>query len=56
MTFSITAYIEAALGLAHCDKLKDGLFAGEISKLKGVQVLGRTLRGCEAELRSTLDD
>ena len=40
MTFPITAYIEAALELAHYDKLEDGSFAGEIPKLK---VEGRVL-------------
>ena len=56
MTFPITAYIEAALELARYDKLDDGSFAGEIPKLKGVAAFGRTLRECEAELRSTLED
>ncbi len=56
MTFPLTAYIEAALELAHYDTLEDGSFAGEISKLKGVAAFGQTLSGCEGELRSTLED
>ena len=56
MTFSLTAYIEAALELARYDKLDDGSFAGEIPKLKGVAAFGTTLRECENELRSTLED
>jgi predicted RNase H-like HicB family nuclease len=56
MTFPITAYIEAALELARYDKLDDSSFAGEIPKLKGVVAFGRTLRECEAELRSVLED
>ena len=56
MTFPITAYIEAALELASYDKLDDGSFAGEIPRLKGVVAFGRTLRECETELRSTLED
>src|SRR5437870_470725 len=56
MTFPLTAYIEAALELARYDKLEDGSFAGEIPKLKGVIAFGTTLRRCEAELRSTLED
>jgi len=56
MTFSLTAYIEAALELAQYDKLEDGSFAGEIPKLPGVIAFGKTLRGCEMELRSTLED
>jgi predicted RNase H-like HicB family nuclease len=44
--FPITAYIEAALELARY----------EIPKLKGVAAFGKTLRECEGELRSTLED
>jgi predicted RNase H-like HicB family nuclease len=56
MTFPLTAYIEAALELARYDKLEDGSFAGEIPRLKGVIAFGTTLRQCETELRSTLED
>jgi predicted RNase H-like HicB family nuclease len=56
MTFPITTYIEAALELAQYDKLEDGSFAGEIRKLKGVAAFGKSLRECENELRSTLED
>jgi predicted RNase H-like HicB family nuclease len=56
MMFPITAYIEAALALACYDKLEDGSFAGEIPNLKGVAAFGKSLRECEAELRSTLED
>ena len=56
MTFPLTAYIEAALELACYDKLEDGSFSGEIPKLKGVAAFGTSLRECEDELRSTLED
>jgi predicted RNase H-like HicB family nuclease len=56
MTFPLTAYIEAALESAGYDKLEDGSFAGEIPKLKGVIAFGKSLRDCENELRSTLED
>jgi predicted RNase H-like HicB family nuclease len=56
MMFPITAYIEAALELARYDKLDDGSFAGEIPKLKGVAAFGKSLRECETELRSVLED
>jgi predicted RNase H-like HicB family nuclease len=56
MTFPLTAYIEAALALANYDKLEDGTFAGEIPKLEGIAAFGKTLRECEGELRSTLED
>jgi len=65
MTFPLTACIEAAMELARHGKLEDGTYAGEIPKLKGVAAVGMTLpnpiawirlRGCERELRSTLED
>ena len=56
MMFPLSAYIEAALELARYDKLEDGSFVGEIPKLKGVAAFGRSLRECENELRSTLED
>jgi predicted RNase H-like HicB family nuclease len=56
MAYSLTAYIEAALEMACYDKLEDGSFAGEIPKLKGVISFGKSLRECEHELRSTLED
>ena len=56
MRFPLTAYIEAAMELARFDKLEDGSFAGEIARLPGVIAFGKTLKQCEAELRSTLED
>ena len=56
MQFPLTAYIEAALELARYDKLAEDSFAGEIPKLKGVIAFGKTLRECENELRSVLED
>src|ERR1041385_6824501 len=56
MTFPLTAYIEAAMELARYDKLEDGSFSAEIPKLKGVIAFGSTLKNCERELRSTLED
>jgi predicted RNase H-like HicB family nuclease len=56
MAFPLTAYIEAALEMARYDKLEDGSFAGEIPKLKGVVAFASSLRGCENDLRSTLED
>ena len=54
--FPITSYLEAALALAQYDKLEDGTYAGDIPKLKGVAAFGQTLRECETELRSCLED
>jgi len=56
MQFALTAYIEAALGLARYDKLEDGTFTGEIPRLPGVVAFGPTLRQCEHELRGVLED
>jgi predicted RNase H-like HicB family nuclease len=56
MMFPLSAYIEAALELARYDKLEDGTFAGEIPKLKGIAAFGKTLRECENELCSVLED
>jgi predicted RNase H-like HicB family nuclease len=56
MTFPITAYIEAGMDLAKYDKLEDGSFAGEISEMPGVVAFGDTLKECQSELRSTLED
>jgi predicted RNase H-like HicB family nuclease len=56
MMFPLTAYLEAAMEAACYDRLEDGSFAGEIPKLTGVIAFGGTLRYCERELRSTLED
>jgi len=56
MGFPLTAYIEAALEVARYDKLEDGSFSGEIPKLKRIVAFAKSLRECENELRSTLED
>ena len=52
----LTGYIESALSQAEFDKLEDGSFYGRIPSCKGVIAFGKTLRECEDELRSTLED
>ena len=54
--FPLTAYIEAGLELACYEKLEDGSYAGEIPELEGVIAFGKTLKECQTELRSTLED
>ena len=54
--FILSEYIERAMALAEYDKLEDGTFAGRIGVCPGVVAFGATLRECEAELRSTLED
>jgi predicted RNase H-like HicB family nuclease len=48
--------MDQALAQAVYDKLDDGTFAGRIPPCKGVVAFGLTLRQCEDELRSTLED
>ncbi len=54
--FILTEYVNRAMAHAIYDKLEDGTFAGRIPPCKGVVAFGSTLRGCEDELRSTLED
>jgi predicted RNase H-like HicB family nuclease len=54
--FIITDYVEQALAQAAYDKLEDGTFAGRIPPCKGVVAFGPSLRECQEELRSTLED
>ncbi len=56
MNFVITNYINAAFANALYDKLDDGSFAGRIPACKGVIAFGASLRECEQELHSTLED
>lgn len=56
LQFILTGYIEKALSQADYDKLEDGTFSGRIPSCKGVIAFGNTLRECEDELRSTLED
>ena len=52
----LTGYIDCALSRAEYDKLEDGTFSGRIPGCKGVIAVGTTLRECENELQSTLED
>ena len=54
--YILTDYLENALAQAEYDKLEDGSFFGRIPSCKGVVAFAATLRECEAELRSTLED
>jgi predicted RNase H-like HicB family nuclease len=56
LRFALTDYIEKALSLAEYDKLEDGTFAGRIPSCTGVIAFAETLRACENELQSTLED
>lgn len=54
--FVLSDYVEQALVEATYDKLEDGSFAGRIPPCPGVIAFATTLRQCEDELRSTLED
>ena len=54
--FILTEYANSLMACAVYDKLEDGKFAGRIPQCKGVVAFGATLRECEDELRSTLED
>lgn len=54
--YILSEYVEQAMSHAVYDKLDDGTFAGRIPECKGVVAFGTTLRECEDELRSTLED
>jgi len=56
LRFVLTDYVSQLMGHALYDKLEDGSFAGRIPQCKGVIAFGATLRQCEDELRSTLED
>jgi predicted RNase H-like HicB family nuclease len=52
----LSEYVEQVMAQAVYDKLEDGTFAGRIPPCKGVIAFGKTLRECEDELHSTLED
>lgn len=54
--FVLSDYVEQAMAHALYDKLEDGTFLGRIPLCPGVVAFGTTLRECEEELRSTLED
>lgn len=54
--YILTEYVRQALEHAVYDKLEDGTFAAGIPDCPGVVAFAPTLRACERELRSTLED
>ena len=54
--YILTDYIDRAIGEAEYDKLDDHSFVGRIDSCKGVVAFGLTLKECEGELRSTLEE
>lgn len=54
--YILTDYVDQAMAQAEYDKLEDGTFSGKIPSCKGVIAFGGTLRQCQDELRSILED
>ena len=54
--YILSEYIDHGMSEALYDKLDDGTFAGRIPSCKGVVAFGTSLRECEQELRSTLEE
>ncbi len=54
--YILTEYVDQAMAQAEYDKLEDGSFSGRIPACQGVVAFGATLRQCQDELRSTLED
>jgi len=54
--YILSDYVEAALDGAVYDKLEDDTFSGRIPACLGVIAFGGSLRECENELHSTLED
>ncbi len=54
--YILSDYVKQAMLEAVYDKLEDGTFVGKIPLCKGVLAFSNTLRGCEDELQSTLED
>ncbi len=54
--YILSEYIEQAMEQAEYDKLEKDSFSGRIPSCKGVIAFGSTLRSCQDELRSVLED
>ena len=54
--YILSDYVEHALAQAQYEKFEDASFGGHIAACTGVVAFGATLRECEEELRSTLED
>ena len=54
--YILSDYLNRALAQAEYDKLEDGTFSGRIPSSKGVVAFAATLRECEDELCSVLED
>lgn len=56
MHYILSEYLDGALDGATYEKLEDGSYAGSIPTCRGVIAFANSLRECERELRSVLED
>lgn len=54
--YILSEYVSKLMAQALYDKLEDDSFSGKIPVCKGVIAFGKSLRECEDELQSTLED
>ncbi len=54
--YVLSDYVAEAMTQPAYDKLEDGTFAGRIPPCPGVVAFGASLRDCEVELQSKLED
>lgn len=54
--YILSEYVALAMSEAVYDKLEDSTFSGRIPSCPGVLSFAPTLKECEEELRSTLED
>jgi predicted RNase H-like HicB family nuclease len=54
--YVLSEYVERAMEQALYDKLEDASFSGRIPPCPGVVAFAISLKECEKELRSTLED
>jgi predicted RNase H-like HicB family nuclease len=54
--FVLSECVTRAMERVSYDKLEDGTYSGVIPQCRGVVAFSETLRGCEAELQSVLED
>jgi predicted RNase H-like HicB family nuclease len=54
--YILSEYIEQTMEEAVYDKLEKNSFSGRIPSCKGIIAFGNTLRICQDELRSVLED
>jgi predicted RNase H-like HicB family nuclease len=52
----IRQYVETALCKAHYEKLRDGIFYGEVPRLRGVLATSASLEACRDQLAEVVEE